>query len=900
MRRRDLAKEFNVDYKVIREIIEANFPGEDWKLSARNVEENLANLYRDKIKQAIEKQKPVTKPKAIIGKDEKLKEKILKKKKPAKAKKEKEKEKEEGKKTKKAASKTTSKTKTKKTKASEAKKAPAKKAPKKPTKEDKAAALKKKEEQKAAKALVIAEKAKKEEEKAAKTKKEKEESEKEERKRKILQRQQREKDKKERDKKERLKKQEMRKKKDLEDKRTAEKKVNATTDAELIEAKGDKRRPSQKKKYTKKKDDAAAAVTASKRRAKRLISKDFDIDIETELYELEHKNKKSDSPDTTVVSAPKAPAKKPKPKLRKKKGDIKIDRRIRIHERSTTLEIANFLDMDALELIKKMKEFELWLSPTQQLSFEEIDLISQVLEIENINIIRLADEELTKVEEDIEDGFKRAPVITVMGHIDHGKTTLLDALRNTNVAAKESGGITQHIGASYVENEHGEFCMIDTPGHSAFTAMRARGAKVCDIVILVVAADDGVKPQTVEAINHARTAGLPIIVVVNKIDKNNAKTEVVKTQLSSEYNLLDINYGGKTQFVEVSALKKTNIEAVIDAIQLQSIELNLNADPGKPATGFVLEAQVKKGMGSVATVIITNGTLNPKDNFVCGTTYGRVKTLFGSGKKALDNLGPSHPGQISGFAELPEPGDVVIVVADEKEAKELAQSKKRLMDETKLASNKKVDIDYLFAQVSGDLKELKVIVKTDVVGSEGVLNDLMQHFQHKDVKINLIHSAVGDITDNDVFLAASSDAMIFGFKVKIPNALKKTIDKEKVRINMFSTIFEIEDFLKELIEGNIVKETEEKIKGHAEIRAIFTIGKVNKIAGCYMKDGVATRNSFVRVLRKDGLLHEGNIESLKREKNDAKEVKQGLEFGLKIKDFNDIEVGDVLEFYIYE
>ena len=494
--------------------------------------------------------------------------------------------------------------------------------------------------------------------------------------------------------------------------------------------------------------------------------------------------------------------------------------------------------------------------------------------------------------------YRRAPIITVMGHIDHGKTTLLDALRNTHVAAGESGGITQHIGASFLETEHGNLCLIDTPGHSAFTAMRARGAQVCDIVILVVAADDGVQPQTIEAINHARAAKLPIIVAINKIDKNNARPQVVKNELS-QYGLTDMSFGGDNMFVDISALKKKGIEELLDTIHLQSSELALNADPQKPATGFVLEARVEKGRGITASVVVTNGTLRIKDMMICGLTWGKIKIMTDQNKNAVNEVSPSHPAVLASFESIPEPGDIFQVVESEKIAKEIINEKKTRWSQNKLKSNKTVDLETLFAQAQGEIKKIKIIIKSDVVGTRSALQDIFSNFSYKDVSLDIIHAGLGDISDNDIFLASSSNALVIGFKIKIPKNLIKTIDKEKINVHIFSTIFEIDDYLKELIETGEEKEQVEKVIGTAEIRAIFNAGK-SKIAGCYMREGEARRNSFVRVYRKQELVHEGKIDSLKREKNDAKTVKQGLEFGVKLTGFNDIAEGDSLEFYIYE
>ena len=623
------------------------------------------------------------------------------------------------------------------------------------------------------------------------------------------------------------------------------------------------------------------------------FTKDYNIDIDEELYELEHKGNQTENISEVVVPEKVKPVLKHKNK-RKRGSEPTIDY-IFIAEKSTAKDLANYLNKKTNEIIEAAKELKLWISPTQKLMISEIELLCELFEIKNYKVVPLQN---NVMKEEKETKYSRAPIITVMGHIDHGKTTLLDALRNTNIASRESGGITQHIGASFLKTDHGDLCLIDTPGHSAFTAMRARGAQVCDIVILVVAADDGVQPQTIEAINHARAAKLPIIVAINKIDKSNARPQVVKNELA-QYNLMDMSMGGNNIFVEISALKKKGIDELLDAINLQSSDLQLNADPQKPATGFVLEANVEKGKGITASVVVTNGTLKMRDNLVCGLTWGKVKIMTDQNKKAVKDIAPSHPALISSFDSLPEPGDIFHVVGSEKEAKEIINEKKVMWEQNKLRSNKTVTLETLFAQAQGEIKKIKIILKADVVGTRSALEDIFSNFSYRDVSLDIIHAGLGDVSDNDIFLASSSNALIMGFKIKIPKSLIRTIDKENINVHMFSTVFEIEDYLKELIESGEEKEQVEKTIGSAEIRAIFNAGK-NKIAGCYMREGEARRNAFVRIYRKGELIHEGKIDSLKRGKDDAKNVKQGLEFGVKINSYNDIAEGDTIEFYIYE
>lgn len=494
----------------------------------------------------------------------------------------------------------------------------------------------------------------------------------------------------------------------------------------------------------------------------------------------------------------------------------------------------------------------------------------------------------------------RWPVVTVLGHVDHGKTTLLDAIRKTNVTSQEAGGITQHIGASVVEVEGKKIVFLDTPGHEAFTAMRARGASVTDIAVLVVAADDGVMPQTEEAINHARDAGVPIIVAINKIDRANAQPDVVKQQLSDR-GLVPEEWGGETVMVPVSALQKEGISELLDMILLVAEMEELQADPEVEAGGVVIEARLDKGRGPVATVLIQSGTLRRGDAFVAGACYGRVRAMLDFRGENLNEAGPATPVEILGLADVPNAGDLLQVVADEKTARNVAAERQKTVRDHELASSRSVTLDDFYRRMqAGSAKELKLILKGDVQGTVEALRGILEKFSHEEVGINIVHAGVGAITESDVMFASASGAIIIGFNVRPNSGALRTAEEEKIEIRTYRVIYEILDDIKAALEGMLEPEQREVVTGRAEVRATFRVPDLGAVAGLYVNDGKIVRNGRVRVLRDGVVVHEGRIASLKRFQDDVREVAQGYECGLGIEKFNDIKEGDELEVFVTE
>lgn len=499
-----------------------------------------------------------------------------------------------------------------------------------------------------------------------------------------------------------------------------------------------------------------------------------------------------------------------------------------------------------------------------------------------------------------EDLKPRAPVVTVMGHVDHGKTSLLDAIRKTSVTKQEAGGITQHIGASIVNVKGNKIIFLDTPGHEAFTSMRARGAQVTDIAVLVVAADDGVMPQTVEAINHAKAANVPIIVAINKMDKPTANPDRVKQELT-EYGLVPEEWGGDTITVPVSALKKEGLDELLEMILLVAEMQELKANPDRPAVGTVIEAQLDKNRGPVATVIIQKGTLNVGDAVICGITSGKIRAMFDDKGKRLKNAGPSMPVAILGLSEVPEAGDKLYVVKDEKMARAYAEQKKEEIRQEQLKATQKVSLDSLFERIqSGEMKELNVIVKSDTRGTIDAIKKSLEKIgaETEEVKINVIHDGVGGITESDVMLASASNALIIGFNVRPTLSAMELAKVEKVDVKTYRIIYEAIDDIKAAIKGMLEPKYVEEVIGRAEVRATFKVPNVGTVAGIYVLQGKITRNSSIRLLRNDTVIYEGEIASLKRFKDDVREIASGYEGGLGLQNFHDIKEGDVLEAYI--
>ena len=491
----------------------------------------------------------------------------------------------------------------------------------------------------------------------------------------------------------------------------------------------------------------------------------------------------------------------------------------------------------------------------------------------------------------------RPPVVTVMGHVDHGKTSLLDYIRRSRVASGEAGGITQHIGAYHVETERGMVTFLDTPGHEAFTAMRARGAKATDIVILVVAADDGVMPQTIEAVHHAKAAGVPLVVAVNKIDKPEANSERVKQELVAE-EVVPEDWGGDTMFVEVSAKTGKGIDELLEAVLLQAEVLELKAPKNTPAKGLVIEGRLDKGRGPVSTILVQSGTLKRGDMLLAGSSFGRVRAMLDEAGNDIKEAGPSIPVEILGLSDVPNSGEEVIVLNDERKAREIAMFRQGKFRDVKLAKKQAANLENIFENMGeGEVKSLPLIIKSDVQGSYEALATSLQKLSTEEVKVNIIHTGVGAVTESDVNLSVASKAVLIGFNVRADAGARKLIESSGVDVRYYNIIYEAVDEIKAALGGMLAPEKKESAIGLVEVREVYRISKVGAVAGCYVQDGVIKRNSKIRVLRGDVIIHTGELDSLKRFKDDVKEVKSNFECGLSLKNYNDIEVGDLLEVY---
>jgi translation initiation factor IF-2 len=585
-----------------------------------------------------------------------------------------------------------------------------------------------------------------------------------------------------------------------------------------------------------------------------------------------------------------------------KREEPTIKKPIKIGDSVSVKELAEKMSKPVAEIIKKLLMLGIMATINQELDFETASLIAEDFGIQVEKLIdKTSEEVLLKEEEDREEDLKaRPPIVTIMGHVDHGKTSLLDAIRETNVIASEAGGITQHIGAYNVSIDGKKIAFLDTPGHEAFTAMRARGANVTDIAILVVAADDGVMPQTAEAINHAKAANVTIIVAINKIDKPGANPDRVKQELT-EFGLLSEDWGGDTIMVPVSAKNRVGIDNLLEMILLSSEMLELKANPNKKAKGTVIEAQIDKGKGPVATVLVQEGTLNVGDAFVVGHTSGRIRAMVDDKGKRLKKAGPSTPVEILGLSEVPDAGDIFVVMDDEKDARQIAEKRKDKQKQEQQKSNQKVSLEDIFNQIQeGKMKELNIIVKADVQGSVEAVKQSLQKLSNEEVKVKTIHGGVGAITESDVMLASASSAIIIGFNVRPQPAASELAEKDVVDIRLYRVIYNAIDDIEAAMKGMLEPEYKEVVLGHAEIRTIFKVSSVGTIAGCMVTDGKITRNSSVRLVRNGIVVHEGSLASLKRFKDDAKEVNAGYECGLNLDKYNNIEEGDVIESFIIE
>jgi translation initiation factor IF-2 len=491
----------------------------------------------------------------------------------------------------------------------------------------------------------------------------------------------------------------------------------------------------------------------------------------------------------------------------------------------------------------------------------------------------------------------RAPVVTVMGHVDHGKTSLLDYIRRAKVASGEAGGITQHIGAYHVQTDRGMVSFLDTPGHEAFTAMRARGAQATDIVILVVAADDGVMPQTKEAIKHAKAAGVPIVVAINKIDKPDANLDRVKGELVAE-EVVPEEFGGESPFVGVSAKTGAGIDALLEQVLLQAEVLELRAPVAAAAKGLVIEARLDKGRGPVATILVQSGTLSTGDVVLAGQTFGRVRAMLDENGKAIKSAGPSIPVEIQGLTEVPQAGDEFMVLNDERRAREIATYRAGKFRNTKLAKQQAAKLENMFTDISaGEVKTLPIIVKADVQGSQEALAASLLKLSTDEIKVQLVYAAVGGISESDINLAIASKAVVIGFNVRADAGARKQAESNGVSINYYNIIYDAVDELKAAMSGMLAPEQKEEVIGMAEIRTVFVASKIGTVAGCMVTTGQVTRSSRFRLLRDNVVIYTGDIDSLKRLKDDVREVKEGFECGIKLKNYNDISVGDQLEFF---
>jgi translation initiation factor IF-2 len=577
-----------------------------------------------------------------------------------------------------------------------------------------------------------------------------------------------------------------------------------------------------------------------------------------------------------------------------------IKRRIKVPGVISVAELARRMGIKSTELIKKLMEIDIIVSINQTIDFDSASLVAGEFEYE-LELSSFEEEEIIKEEEEKpEDLVPRPPVVTIMGHVDHGKTSLLDYIRKSKVIDKEAGGITQHIGAYYVHTSHGDLVFLDTPGHEAFTAMRARGAKITDLIVLVVAADDGVMDQTIEAIDHAKAATIPIVVAVNKIDKANADTEKVRRELS-KYGFVSEEWGGDTLFSEISAKTGRGVDELLDSILLQSEILESKANYKKHARGVIIEARLDKNRGPFATVLIRDGTLNQGDFFVCGENYGRIRAMLNDRGQKIKLATPSMPVEIYGISDVPMAGDDFIVTSDEKKAKLISEHRKTKARLDTVTTRDSVSLDNLFDRIKeGEVKELNIIIRADVQGSAEALIDSLTKLSTEDVKLKVIHGGTGAVTESDVMLASASKAIVICFNVRANPVVKALAAKENVDLRFYDVIYKVIEDVRSAMTGLLEPVYNENIIGRADIKQIFHVSKIGTVAGCYVTDGKIERGAKVRLLRDDVVIFDGNLSSLKRFKDDVKDVSSGFECGVGLENYNDIKPGDVFEFYTLE
>ncbi len=574
-----------------------------------------------------------------------------------------------------------------------------------------------------------------------------------------------------------------------------------------------------------------------------------------------------------------------------------IKRRIKIDDAIVLSELAKRMGIKAGEIIKFMMGMGSMATVNQTIDFDTATLIANEFDYE---VERASFEEGALIKQETDDPAKlipRPPVVTIMGHVDHGKTSLLDVIRQSRISEMEAGGITQHIGAYLVDTDKGHIAFLDTPGHEAFTAMRARGAQVTDIVVLVVAADDGVMPQTNEAINHAKAADVPIIVAINKIDKQNAEPDKVQRELA-EIGLTPEDWGGDTIYVKVSAKEAEGIDELLEMISLQAEVLELKANPDKLATGHVVEAKVDSGRGSIATVLVKEGTLRASDPVVCGMHYGRIRAMLDDRGSLIESAGPSIPVEIVGLSGVPMAGDEFFALDDEKNAKQVSENRQQKQRSKELAQSNRLSLDKLYERMQeGEIKDLNLIIKADVHGSIEALNDSLTKLSNDEVNVNVVHSASGTIAESDISLATVSNAIIIGFNVRPTPKVQALANDEKVDMRFYSVIYDVIKDVKNAMAGMMASTYEEQVLGTAEVREVFQIPKIGNIAGCYVTDGKIERGQNLRLLRDGVVVFEGKNSSLRRFKDDVKEVQAGYECGIGIEHFNDIKVGDTIDCY---
>ena len=573
---------------------------------------------------------------------------------------------------------------------------------------------------------------------------------------------------------------------------------------------------------------------------------------------------------------------------------------LRIEEGTTVAELAATLELQPSALIMQLMKLKVMASINQRLDYDTLVMLGEHLNFEAVKSLTLEEVLLVETPDPPEFLQPRAPVVTIMGHVDHGKTSLLDSIRQSNISESEAGNITQHIGAYHVTLEGGNVVFLDTPGHAAFTAMRARGAQVTDIVVLIVAADDGVMPQTIEAINHAKAAKVPIVVAINKIDVPGARPDYIKQQLS-EHELVPEDWGGQTICVETSAIDGTGIDFLLEMLLLEAALLELKANPNKPARGAVIEAQVDKGRGAVATVLVQSGTLRVGDVFVSGRYSGRVRAMMDDLGKRLKEAGPSVPVEVLGFTGVPEAGDKFYAIESDRDARTISETRQDQYRTEKLGENSHVSLENLFQQIQeGEIKELNVVLKGDMQGSVQAVASSLLELSTDEVKINIIHQAVGGITETDILLASASNAIVVGFNVHPTTEAVQAKEAEGIDVRTYNVIYNLISYIHSAMEGLLDPEVREVVIGRAEVRELFKVPRLGVVAGSYVNWGRISSNQPLRILRDNRLIHEGKVNSLRRFKDNVNEVQANYECGIGIETFEDLQIGDVLECYVHE